>query len=236
MLRAAGVCVTGPAHLDAGELGQDALSLKGWHGGWIATVADGLGSRPLSARGSRIAVQTAQACLRECAAQASFAPDARVLATELYRRWLRKRPGHDQPAQAATTLLMAACSANGQVNTWQIGDGLIVARCAGQIRVFTPERSGFGNQTQALGVDKQWSAWHTAQFCLSQSGDLVALMTDGVADDLPTATLPGFLQTLHRQLQIRSRRQGRRWLTHELLNWATPGHSDDKTLAVIYKD
>lgn len=231
MLRAAGAGVTGPAHRDTGEPGQDALSLKGWRGGWVAAVADGLGSRPLSARGSRMAVQAAQACLRE-----QGPADARCLATQVYRRWLRQRPGQHQPAQAATTLLMAACDAQGWVNTWQIGDGLIVARCAGEVRVFTPERSGFGSQTPALGVDKQWSAWHTAQFCLSQPGDLVALMTDGVADDLPLANLPGFLQTLHRQLQTRSRRQGRRWLTHELLNWATPGHSDDKTLAVIYKD
>lgn len=231
MLRAAGAGVTGPAHLDAGEPGQDALSFKGWRGGWIAAVADGLGSRPLSAQGSRMAVQAAQACLREQALG-----DARHLATEVYRRWLRQRPGHHQPSQAATTLLMAACDAQGRVNTWQIGDGLIVARCVGEIRVFTPERRGFGNQTQALGVDKQWSAWHTAQFCLSQPGDLVALMTDGVADDLPPATLPGFLQTLYDELRGRSRRRGKHWLTHELLNWATPGHCDDKTLAVIYKD
>lgn len=231
MLRAAGACVTGPAHLNAGEPGQDALSLKGRRGGWIAAVADGLGSRPLSAQGSRMAVQAAQACLRE-----QGPTDPRFLATQVYRRWLRQRPGHHLPGQAATTLLMAACDAKGQVRTWQIGDGLIVARCAGEIRMFTPERSGFGNQTQALGVDKHWSAWHTAQFCLSQPGDLVALMTDGISDDLLSATLPGFLQMLHLELKTRSRRQGRRWLTHELLNWATPGHSDDKTLAVIYKD
>ncbi len=235
MLRAAGACVTGPAHQGAGEAGQDALSLKGWRSGWIAAVADGLGSRPLSARGSRLAVQTAQACLREQAMPASVNPDARSLATVLYRRWLSQRPGHDLPTQAATTLLLAACDSSGKVQTWQIGDGLILAYTDGQVRVLTPERSGFGNETRALGVDRGWTAWNTAQFSLSQPGDLVALMTDGVADDLPATALPGFLRTLHRELQRRSRRQGRRWLTHEMLNWATPGHSDDKTLAVIYK-
>ena len=236
MLRAAGACVTGPAHLAACEPGQDALSLRGWRGGWIAAVADGLGSRPLSAHGSRLAVQTAQACLREQAAPSFPKSDARALATDLYRRWLSQRPGHELSAQAATTLLLAACNASGKVQTWQIGDGLIVAYIGGQLRVHTPERSGFGNETCALGVDRGWSAWNTAQFSLNQPGDLLALMTDGVADDLSAPSLPGFLRTLHRELQYRSRRQGRRWLTHELLNWATPWHSDDKTLAVIYKE
>lgn len=231
MLRAMGTCVIGPAHLEAGEPGQDALSLKGWQGGWIAAVADGLGSRPLSARGSRSAVQSAQACLR-----AAPSTEPRLLVTTLYRRWLQQRPGYSQPAQAATTLLMAACDAQGRVSTWQIGDGLIVVRCAGELRVLTPERSGFGNQTQALGVGKRWSDWHTGQAQLQAPGDLVLLMTDGIADDVPAAHLPGFVDMLYQQLQRRSRRQGRRWLTHELEQWATPGHSDDKTLALIFKD
>jgi serine/threonine protein phosphatase PrpC len=122
------------------------------------------------------------------------------------------------------------------VQTWQIGDGMVVACLGGQVQVLTPGRTGFGNQTQALGVDKQWSAWQTAQLHLRRPGDLVLLMTDGVADDLPEAALPGFVRALHRELQHRNRRQARQWLRHELTYWATPGHSDDKTLVVIYKD
>lgn len=234
MLRAAGTCVTGPAHLDAGQLGQDALSLRGWQGGWVAAVADGLGSKPLSARGSRLAVQAAQTSLRQRVAGAKS--EGREMAVDIYRRWLHQRPGGAKPADAATTLLLAACDASGHVCTWQIGDGLIVVRSGGQLQVLTPERSGFGNQTQALGVGKRWSAWNTHRAHLHQPGDLVALMTDGIADDLSSSALPGFVAALHRQLCQRSRRQGRRWLTHELAHWATPGHSDDKTLAVIFKE
>ena len=190
----------------------------------------------MSAQGARLAVQAVQTCVRARGCQALEAGNARVLATDVYRHWLRQRPGCGNPSQAACTLLAAACDAQGQVQTWQIGDGKVVAYLSGQVQVLTPERTGFGNQTQALGVDKKWSAWQTSRLHLSQPGDLVLLMTDGVADDLPEASLPGFARALHREVQRRSRRQARQWLRHELTHWATPGHSDDKTLVVIYKD
>ena len=64
MLGAAGVSVTGPGHVSLGQANQDAIALRGWRGGWIAAVADGLGSRPLSGLGSRLAVQAAQQTIR----------------------------------------------------------------------------------------------------------------------------------------------------------------------------
>ena len=48
MLRAVGASVTGPGHLELGEGCQDAHSIKGWRGGWIAAVADGLATGTLS--------------------------------------------------------------------------------------------------------------------------------------------------------------------------------------------
>ena len=99
--------------------------------------------------------------------------------------------------------------------------------------MITPERTGFGNQTRALGVQRAWSDWHTASFRLEKPDDLVMLMTDGVADDLRAPTLDGFAAVVHRELAQRSRRQARRWLTHELTHWATPQHADDKTVAVV---
>ncbi len=86
-----------------------------------------------------------------------------------------------------------------------------------------------------MGIDKAWSAWSTHEFVLSQPGDQVILMTDGVADDLDERSLHAFPQALHRHLSGLSRRRARRWLTHELTHWSTPGHSDDKSLALIFK-
>lgn len=236
MLRAAGACVTGPAHLSQGEDGQDALALRGWRGGWIAAVADGLGSRANSERGARLAVQAAQHVARQWSLQAGTWRDlpARVVATDIYRRWLVTVPWADK-SSAATTLLLLVCDAAGYARVWQIGDGLVLCRVKGQVQVITPERTAFGNQTRALGIDRAWSDWHTASFKLYDPGDLVMLITDGVADDLPVPMLDDFTTAVHRELMQRSRRQACRWLTHELTHWATPLHSDDKTVAVVFK-
>jgi serine/threonine protein phosphatase PrpC len=237
MLRAAGTCVTGPAHLSAGHECQDALSLRGWQGGWIAAVADGLGSRSQSARGAKLAVQSAQAVVRRGSGRTSVWRNtpARDVATEIYRRWLAAVPWLDKSC-AATTLLVAVCDWQGYVRIWQLGDGLILSQCDGQLVVVTPERIGFGNETRAMGVHKAWSDWHHASMTLNGKGDAVLLMTDGISDDLPQPVLQHFARTVQQQLKRRSRRQGRIWLTHELLNWATPGHADDKTLAAIFLD
>lgn len=230
MLSAVGTSVVGPSHAEAGEPCQDACGVRGWRGGWIACVADGMGSRSLSDRGAQCAVRvTMQVLWREAGHQ----QDMRELATRIYRAWLRA-VGPERADDAATTLLIAACTAQGHVRTWQLGDGMVLIRSHGQVRVLTPPRSGFGNETRAMGIDRAWSAWTTHDFELSQPGDLVLLMTDGVADDLDERSLPAFPQALHRHISGLSRRRARKWLTHELTHWGTPGHSDDKSLALIF--
>lgn len=235
MLRAAGACVTGPLHQTQGSEGQDALHLSGWRGGWIAAVADGLGSRMRSATGARLAVQAAQKVARGWPAGTWRNIPARQAATDIYRRWLATVPWTDK-GSAATTLLLLVCDADGNARTWQIGDGLVLLRTQDRVLSLTPPRTGFGNQTQALGVDRSWSAWHTADFALQAPGDMVLLMTDGVADDLVPQTLNGFASAIHRQLTRLNRRRSRRWLEHELTHWATPLHGDDKTLIAVFKD
>ena len=231
MLRAVGASVTGPRHLLTCQPSQDALSVRGWRGGWIAAVADGLGSKPLSGVGSRLAVQSAQAVFRET--DAWRLPDRDVV-TAIYQRWL-VRMGSPEPAAYATTLLVAACNAHGEVRYLQIGDGLIVSKSQGAVQVITPERTGFGNQTRALGVDRSWSAWTTGSVQLHRPGDFMLLVTDGVSDDIDPHRIGGFAQAVHREVAGRTRRGARAWLTHELTHWATPGHADDKTMSMIFR-
>ena len=231
MLFSAGTTVIGPTHADAGEHCQDASGTRGWRGGWIACVADGLGSRSNSSWGARCAVQVAMSVLWH---ESDHRQDMRTLATRIYREWLRA-VGHSHATDAATTLLVAACDKRGHVRTWQLGDGLVLVRRGSDVCSLTPPRIGFSNETRALGIDKSWGAWSTHEFDLSKPGDLVVLMTDGVADELEPSLLPTFPQALYRHLSRCSRRRARQWLKHELTHWATPGHSDDKSLALILK-
>ena len=70
---------------------------------------------------------------------------------------------------------------------------------------------------------------------LTQAGDGVVLLTDGVADDLEADHLAEFFEALYQDLSIRNRRRGRRWIQSELEDWATPMHSDDKTLVAVFR-
>lgn len=229
MLWAAGASVRGPAHAASRDCNQDALGLWGWQRGQIATVCDGLGSRPLSHIGSRLACLAARRILR------SGAPwdDPKALVGQIYRNWLHALPV--APSCAPCTLLLAACRPDGDTLVAQLGDGLLAYRAAGRFGVLGPERTGFSNQTKALGISRSWADWHVARLRLSEPGDGVVLMTDGISDDLVQTRREAFLAMLRSSCEWRSRRQSRAWLRRHLEDWPTPQHGDDKTIAMIFR-
>lgn len=227
---ACGASVIGPRHFDLGEPNQDAMALAGCRGGWIAAVADGLGSRPRSDVGARSACQISRRILRT--APIDFDLTATLPLT--YQQWLEAiQP--ISPRDAATTLLFSRVTAEGDVHAAQLGDGLLLVRCAGEFRRITPERTAYGNQTWALESKHEMDKWSVTQGRLTEPGDGIVMMTDGVADDLEPAQLSEFFDALYQDLSTRNRRRGRRWLQSELKDWATPLHSDDKTLVVIFR-
>ena len=229
-LIACGASVIGPRHLDLGEPNQDAMALTGCRGGWIAAVADGLGSRARSDVGARSACQVSRRILR--AASSSF--DLPATLPLIHQQWLEAIEP-TTPRDAATTLLFSRVTTEGDVHAAQLGDGFLLVRCAGEFRRVTPDRTAYGNQTWALESAHAQDKWNTTKGRLTQLGDGVVLMTDGVADDLEPAQLPDFFDALYQDLSTRNRRRGRRWLQSELNDWATPLHSDDKSLVAIFR-
>jgi hypothetical protein len=81
---ACGASVIGPRHLDLREPNQDAMALTGCRDGWIAAVADGLGSRTRSDLGARRACQVSRRILR--AAPSSF--DLPATLPLIHQQWL----------------------------------------------------------------------------------------------------------------------------------------------------
>ncbi|NGM87475.1 protein phosphatase 2C domain-containing protein [Parapusillimonas sp. SGNA-6] len=230
-LSACGASVIGPRHIDLGEPNQDAMTLTGYRDGWIAAVADGLGSRPRSDLGSRRACQVARRILRT-APLTGF--DVPAMLPMVHQQWLEAiEPA--TPKDSATTLLFARVTDKGEVQAAHLGDGLLLLRCSGDFRRVTPDRTGYGNQTWALESTHLQHKWSMAQGRFTEPGDGVVLMTDGVADDLDPAKLADFFDALYQDLNTRNRRRSRRWLQSELNDWATPLHSDDKTLVAIFR-
>lgn len=227
---ACGASIIGPRHLELGEPNQDAMALSGWRGGWIAAVADGLGSRARSDLGARNACQISRRILR--AASSSF--DLPTTLPLIHQQWLEVIEP-TTPRDAATTLLFGRVTAEGDFHAAQLGDGLLLVKCAGEFRRVTPERTAYGNQTWALESTHLQDKWSCTKGRFTEPGDGVVLMTDGVADDLEPAHLADFFDALYQDLSARNRRRGRRWLQSELNDWATPLHSDDKTLVAIFR-
>lgn len=229
-LIASGATITGPRHLELGEKNQDAMGLRGWRGGWVASVADGLGSRPRSDIGSRYACVVAQRVMGSYPVNLEL---QRAL-TQIYSEWLTEIFPYS-PDDSATTLLLASVSASGKVRAAQFGDGLLLVRSSGLFRCITQSRSGFGNQTHALSSVHNSRIWSVVEAELTEPGDGVVLMTDGVSDDLASDRLSEFMDALYADLSTRNRRNGRQWLKSELVDWATPMHSDDKTIVAIFR-
>ncbi len=229
-LLAYGASVAGPLHNELQIRNQDAFALAGCRGGWIAAVADGLGSRKHSDLGARCACQISRRMLRAAPKTIDFS----VLLPLLHKQWSNSI-APISPADAASTLLLCRVTEQGQVDVAQLGDGLILIRSNGKFRCVTPERTSFANQTWSLDTTYRQSQWTITSYHLSQPGDGVILMTDGIADDLELTQLACFFNALYFDLMPRSRRNGKRWLCSELNDWATPMHSDDKTLVAIFR-
>lgn len=230
MLWAAGASVRGPAHVADAEGNQDALGLWGWQRGQIAAVCDGLGSRRLSAIGSRLACKATRQVIRSGASW----DDPKALIGQLYRNWLQALP--IAPSRAPCTLLLAACRPDGDTLVAQLGDGLLIYRAGARFGVLAPERAGFSNETEALGISRAWADWHVARLRLSAPGDGVVLMTDGISDDLVQTRREAFLRMLKKECGRRSPRQSRIWLRQHLEHWPTEAHGDDKTIAMIFRE
>lgn len=205
------------------------MNVCGHRGGWFAAVADGLGSRAQSHVGSQLAVRVARRSLD------SLPANPRDAIQQFYRNWLQALPNRS-PDLMATTLLAAHCQGDGRCRIAQLGDGLVLCRAGGAFSVLTPSRPGFGNETEALGITKSFSAWQTTCVVLSEPGDGVVLMTDGLADDLFPQRLEAFFSHLIGVAASRSRRNGRRWLEGQLKAWPTAQHTDDKSIALIFRD
>jgi len=181
--------VTGASHRARDEDGQDAVATATLADGRaVIAVADGAGSAPRAAEGSRHAVAAAiDAIGRGASIEEAFAAAARSL-------------GDDAPAERATTLLVAVIGGDA-LAVGQVGDGhIIVRRLDGSYDVVGPvvERE-YLNETSFLSSPNWRDSLFTASIDAADI-DAIAVMTDGlqlVAVELATTTPhPGFFDPL----------------------------------------
>ncbi len=185
MWKAIGASVIGNTHIADGTGCQDASGWRTHAGVTCLAVADGAGSRSLSATGSALAVEESLHTVAALAADES--------APEDLTDWLRAAFGSARdriaafasaadrkPGEYATTLAVAILKGD-HVAVGQVGDCIVVVGIGGRCLTVDPEikpRDEYVNGTFFLTA----SDWHDRLrlTLLAGAPDVVALSTDGL--------------------------------------------------------
>lgn len=227
-----GASVIGPGHILTAKPNQDAWSAFHHIWGHGIVVSDGLGSKPLSNYGSIAACRAVESAARRLAATNARSTRSDLL-KDILEAWIVSL-GPLAARDSAATCLFAVCLGDGVMRIGLLGDG-----CAAVVRsnrtvvlLGDGKESGFSNQTDALTPSTTESHWRFRGLPEHEC-EAVILCTDGVSDDVED--LDGFMlnfaSTFRRLSQVTASRKARQVLEQ----WPVPKHSDDKTIACLFR-
>jgi hypothetical protein len=178
-----GASVAGDSHVSCGTDCQDASGWRRQSGITCLAVADGAGSRPLSATGSALAVEQALDTIAGLAADESAPADLTDWLRSAFDRAQDRIAAfassmERQPGDYATTLAVAIVTPD-RVAIGQVGDSIVVIGGPGQYLTVCPETKGeYANETYFI-TTRDW-AEHLRVAVLAGRADVVALSTDGL--------------------------------------------------------
>jgi hypothetical protein len=181
MWRVFGGSARGRSHLANDSACQDFCAWQTFGPGLCVAVADGAGSRPRSARGARVAVESVLAW-----AESTFSNGRLTRPLEEAFHWARAgvvelaQANGCAPEEYATTLAVAAADLT-SVRIGQLGDSIgVVRRASGTIEPVAPyRRAEYANETTFLTDDFWLSDLRLTRFPLG-SVTAVSLSTDGL--------------------------------------------------------
>ena len=230
--RSFGASVIGPGHIAAGKPNQDAWAAFHHVWGDGIVVSDGLGSKPFADFGSRAACLAVVRAVYACRGKAEV--NHAVLSDRIKCRWLSLLAPL-APRDCAATCLFASRMKDGVIRIGMLGDGLATAvKADGSVVSLADDKSeGFSNITAALSTNVRENDWRWLSIPEDECESLV-LCTDGVSDDL--SDVNGFVKEFshaHRSLSSASAARSAR---EAMEKWPTPKHSDDKTIACLFRE
>jgi len=228
-----GVSVPGPMHLDLGLPNQDSWMSRHYRWGEVVAVSDGLGSRPKSEIGSQAA------CLSVFEAAKAYwkNPEAKIedVLRLVHSHWLINIAPYD-PSECSATCLFVIRT-DGRCLLAQLGDGLIAAcgtGCSESHLLSDSKHDSFSNFTESLGQKFRPNQWQ-CRTLPAEGLNSFALCTDGISDDLIIERQIDFAHELFRTYS-KCGYQKRTWEVYRWLkDWPVPGHSDDKTIACLFR-
>ena len=228
-----GVSVRGPLHIQENLPNQDAwLAGHNKQGSWVV-ICDGMGSRPQSQQGAQAACRAVRQAFTLW--NKANSPTLDMLPRLITPLWKLAISPYT-PDECATTCLFAMYTSRGRLICGGLGDGLIAVQQAQETQLILDGRTGFGNQTLALGCPHRLEDWAVREFDVMDQAFDVLLATDGIADDLQMERLDEFIHWLGAEFKTLPAAQRWRKLSYELKHWPTPNHLDDKTLALLWQE
>ena len=228
-----GASVIGPLHVKTGLPNQDFWMARRYKWGNVVVVSDGLGSKVHSDHGARAA------CLAVFDAARSYRhnPDAHIVDVLrlIHANWLIKIAPFSPSDCAATCLFVI--EDKDMITLGSLGDGMIAAlgKTKDHHLIISDNKQGsFSNYTRCLQAEFHPDHWQISKI-ESMAYHGVVLCSDGISDDLLAERQMPFVQELYSTYAdmtpaVRTR-DLKRWLTE----WPVPGHSDDKTIACLFK-
>lgn len=243
------VSIRGRMHANVGGFRDDDVTMGALPGGRFALlVADGAGSAELSREGSRLAVAAALASLRSSLSLDQAVPAELLLGTAaqaaLQAIGDQAARSDRAPADFNTTLLIVVCSEAPPHEVWvlQVGDGLVAALTADgrwTAPLGVADHGDYHGQTRFLSPQSVAAADLPARLQCHRFEQLRYLLvaTDGVVDphfetDHALGQASQWQPYVARLEQALHSAEGALPGLYQWLQEFTPGHHDDRTLAL----
>lgn len=227
-----GAAVRGPQHIKNARPCEDA-----WKGAEMlhaaaVSVSDGMGSKPAAALGAWAATAAALRAARSWASASAVGPD--WICRLIEAQW-RFAVAPEAPHNCAATCHLLAVHSLGGLVYVGLGDGMGLFQSGSHPvqRLSSRPPSDFVNESLALGVNHRITDWTQARLPLPKEPWIAVLVTDGIADDLRADKLDAFLKWLREDIGRKPAATRTAALRQALREWPTPGHLDDKTVAVL---
>lgn len=227
-----GATVIGPAHEKLGVPNQDAWLSHYYSWGDVVVVSDGLGSKKKSDIGSlavcSAVVQAAEIC--------KGFPEENIeyFLRLIHSLWLVTILPYSPNECSATCLFVINMREKCLIA--QLGDGIIAAIGKDEQSIIFDEdkQDSFSNLTYCIGENFKIEQWRT-YIASPNKFEAFVLCTDGISDDITPERKLSFARELYLSYSNYSLSERKKEIRFWLKNWPVPNHSDDKTVACLYR-
>jgi len=227
-----GASITGQRHERAGIVCEDAFGLKRYSWGFVAVIADGLGSRQKACKGAQAAIRAGLLLgqLWRRTGRKSCDDSLRHLFYALWRTEIYP----DAPQDCATTGHVFVCDGYAKSGLYVgVGDGAVLLKLHDQTENLVKETKAYSNVTSCLHMEA-CIANIAVRALDTNNGHLKLLMcTDGIADDLLLYKYDTFFETAYQRYMHLPHRSAQALLRRDLRSWPVVSHGDDRTMVVV---